>query len=212
MSQLTRLTVTDLLDSFASSTPTPGGGSASALAGAIGASLLMMVAALPKTRTGTDEERAALDGVQRQLRHGRDRLAELVDRDSDAYDAVMRAYRLPKGSDPDKAARTAAIQAALHGATEVPIDVMRACHAVAREGVAVARCGNRSAASDTGVAFELLHAALKGAAANARINMGSLHDTGFASGAEAEVQHLLRTMDEAVDDARRELGVQRAVS
>jgi formiminotetrahydrofolate cyclodeaminase len=206
MSKLTELTVTDLLDSFASSTPTPGGGSASALAGAVGASLLMMVAALPRTRSGTDEERAALDGVQRQLRHSRDHLAGLVDRDSDAYDAVMRAYRLPKASDADKATRTAAIQAALHGATEVPIDVMRACHAAAREGVAVARCGNTSAASDTGVAFELLQAALTGAAANARINIGSLRDTGFSSGAEAEVRHLTRTMDEAVREARRELG------
>ena len=139
MAKLTELTVTDLLESFASPAPTPGGGSAAALAGALGASLLMMVAALPRTRSGTDADRAALDDVLRELRHSRDHLADLVDQDSDAYEAVMRAYRLPKASEQDKEARTAAIQAALHGATEVPIDVMRACHAAVREGITVAR-------------------------------------------------------------------------
>ena len=205
MSTLTGLTVTDLLDSFASPTPTPGGGSASALAGAVGASLLMMVAALPRTRAGTGEERAALDGVLRTLQHSRDHLATLIDQDSAAYDAVMRAYRLPKGSEQEKQARTAAIQAALHGATEVPIDVMRACHAAAREGVTVARSGSPSAASDVGVAFEMLQAGLNGAAANARINLGSLHDTGFSAGAEDELQRLTRAMNAAVAEARQAL-------
>jgi methenyltetrahydrofolate cyclohydrolase len=205
MSTLTELTVTDLLNSFASPTPTPGGGSASALAGAVGASLLMMVAALPRTRTGTDEDRTALDGVLRALRHGRDHLAALIDRDSAAYDAVMRAYRLPKGSEQEKLGRTAAIQAALHYATEVPIDVIRACHAVVREGITVARSGSPSAASDVDVAFELLQAALNGAAANARTNLVSLHDTGFSTGAEDELQRLTRAMDAAIAEARQAL-------
>jgi formiminotetrahydrofolate cyclodeaminase len=206
MARLTELTAIELLDTFASPTPTPGGGSAAALAGAVGASLLMMVAALPKTRTGTEADRTALDGVLRQLRHSRDHLTALVDQDSDAYDAVMRAYRLPKGNEQEKQGRTAAIRAALHGATEVPLDVMRACHAAVREGITVARCGNPSAASDAGVAFELLHAALTGAGANARINFASLHDAGFAAGAEAEVQRLTRAMDAALADARQALG------
>ena len=206
MSKLTDLTVTALLESFASPAPTPGGGSAAALTGALGASLLMMVAALPRTRGGTDTDRAALDDVLRELRHSRDHLAGLVDQDSDAYDAVMRGYRLPKASEQDREARTAAIQAALHSATEVPIDVMRACHAAVREGITVARSGNPSAASDTAVAFELLHAALKGAASNAAINLETLQDTGFSAGAEAEVQRLARAMDLALAEARQALG------
>jgi methenyltetrahydrofolate cyclohydrolase len=206
MSKLTDLTVTALLESFASPAPTPGGGSAAALTGALGASLLMMVAALPRTRGGTETDRAALDDVLRELRHSRDHLAGLVDQDSDAYDAVMRGYRLPKASEQDREARTAAIQAALHGATEVPIDVMRACHAAVREGITVARSGNPSAASDTAVAFELLHAALKGAASNAAINLETLQDTGFSAGAEAEVQRLARAMDLALAEARQALG------
>jgi methenyltetrahydrofolate cyclohydrolase len=205
MPRLTELPVTELLESFAAPTATPGGGSASALAGALGASLLVMVATMPKTRGGTDADRAALDSVLWPLRHSRDHLAELVDRDRDAYDVVMHAYRLPKITDQEKDARKAAIQAALHGATEVPLNVMRACHAAAREGLAVARSGNPSASSDVRVAYELLGAALAGAAANARINLESLHDTGFTTAAEAEVQRLSRAMAATVQEAREAL-------
>jgi len=205
MPKLTELPVNELLESFGAPTATPGGGSASALAGAVGVSLLVMVASMPKTRTGTDADRAALDGVLRPLRHNRDRLAELVDRDSEAYDLVMHAYRLPKASDEAKKARTDAIQAALRGATEVPRDVMRACHAASREGLAVARAGNPSASSDVRVSYELLGAALAGAAANARTNLSGVHDTGFTTGAEAEVQRLLTAMETTVREARQAL-------
>jgi methenyltetrahydrofolate cyclohydrolase len=205
MPKLTELPVNELLESFGAPTATPGGGSASALAGAVGVSLLVMVASMPKTRNGTDADRAALDGVLRPLRHNRDRLAELVDRDSEAYDLVMHAYRLPKSSDEEKNARSDAIQAALRGATEVPLDVMRACHAASREGLAVARAGNPSAASDVRVSYELLSAALAGAAANARTNLSSVHDTGFTTGAEAEVQRLVTAMETTAREARQAL-------
>jgi methenyltetrahydrofolate cyclohydrolase len=205
MPKLTELPVNELLESFGAPTATPGGGSASALAGAVGVSLLVMVASMPKTRNGTDADRAALDGVLRPLRHNRDRLAELVDRDSEAYDLVMHAYRLPKSSDEEKHARSNAIQAALRGATEVPLDVMRACHAASREGLAVARAGNPSAASDVRVSYELLSAALAGAAANARTNLSSVHDTGFTTGAEAEVQRLVTAMETTAREARQAL-------
>ena len=205
MAKLTELPVNELLESFSAPTATPGGGSAAALAGAVGAALLVMVAAMPKTRTGADDDRAALDGVLRPLRHTREHLADLVDRDSEAYDLVTHAYRLPKGTDEEKETRTDAIQAALRGATEVPLDVMRACYAAAREGLAVARAGNPSAASDVRVSYELLGAALAGAAANARINLASVHDIGFTTGAEAEVLRLLHAMDAAGQEARQAL-------
>jgi len=203
MPNLADLSLKELLDSFAAPTPTPGGGSAAALAGALGASLLIMVAAMPKTRTGVESERTALDGVLRQLGHGRDHLAQAIERDSASYDAVIRAYRLPKNTEDEKRARTAAIQAALHGATEVPLDVMRACHAAAREGLTVARFGNLSAASDVKVAFELLQAAAAAAAANARVNLASVHDSGFAAGAEAEARRLSAAMQAVASEAHQ---------
>ena len=206
MTELAVLPLTDLLREFSSPTPTPGGGSAAALAGAIGASLAAMVAGLTKTRTGSPGERASLDAVLEPLLNGRDHLASLVDRDRESYDALMAAYRMPKGTDEEKRARAAAIAGALRGATEVPLDVMRACHAVARETRVVAAAGNSSAASDVGVALDLLEAALRGAARNVRVNLQGVKDPGYAAGVEAETARLEGTMAETVNDARKALG------
>jgi glutamate formiminotransferase/formiminotetrahydrofolate cyclodeaminase len=206
MSDLVSQSVVDLLRSFSSPTPTPGGGSASALVGSLGAALLSMVAGMPKTRTGAPAERQALDAVLEPLLNGRDHLASLVDRDSESYEAVVAAYRLPKGTDAEKEARSSAIAGALRGATEVPLDVMRACHAAAREGLAVAAGGNRSASSDVGVGFDLLEAALRGAARNGRINLQGLKDAGYVSGVEDEAGRLEASMQAAVADARHALG------
>ena len=96
---LTTRSVTDLLDAFSTPDPTPGGGSAAALAGALGASLLAMVAGLPKTRTNSPEERSTLDTTRRRLLALRTQLAELVDRDAAAYDLVVTAYKQPKTTD-----------------------------------------------------------------------------------------------------------------
>ena len=206
MTELAKLPFTDLLREFSSPTPTPGGGSAAAMAGAVGAALAAMVAGMKKTRTGSASDRAALDGVLESLLNGRDHLASLVDRDRESYDAVVAAYRMPKNTDDEKSARLSAIAGALHGATEVPLDVMRACHAVAREARAVAAAGNPSASSDVGVALDLLEAALRGAARNVRTNLEGLKDPGYVEGVEGEVRRLEGAMTDAVAAAREALG------
>ena len=205
MSKLIERPLRDVLESFAAPRPTPGGGAGAALAGAVGASLFVMVAGMPRTRTGSEADRQALDQVLRELRPSRDHLADLVDRDTEAYDAVVAAHRLPKGTPDEQAARAAAVQAALRGATEVPLDVMRACQAVVHEGTTVARHGNPAAASDVGVALELLVAALRGAAANVRANLDSVRDVGFASGARDEAERLERAMELSIAEARQAL-------
>src|SRR5882724_13300988 len=88
----------ELLTAFSSANPTPGGGSASALASAVGASLLMMVAGLPRSRTGSDEDRAALVTAASALADIRDGLTGAIDADTVAYDRVVAAYKLPKAS------------------------------------------------------------------------------------------------------------------
>jgi formiminotetrahydrofolate cyclodeaminase len=105
--------VRDLLDAFSSTDPTPGGGSAAALASAVGASLLMMVAGLPKTRGGTDGDRAALASAAAALAGIRRQLTAAIDADTDAYNQVVGAYKLPKGSAEEQTARKSAIQSAL---------------------------------------------------------------------------------------------------
>jgi len=184
--------VTDLLDAFASSQPVPGGGSAAALAGALGASLLIMVAGMSKTRTGAASERASLDDAAVHLRPLRATLAALVDRDSEAYAAVVAAYKLPKGTDAEQSSRRGAIEEAMRGATETPLDTMRACQQALAEAVIVAGGGARSASSDAGVAVELLGAALRGAALNVDTNIGSLTDRAMAERMRQQRQDLER--------------------
>jgi len=178
---LTSRSVTSLLDAFASSDPTPGGGSAAALAGAMGASLLAMVAGMPKTKTGAPESRAALDAARGRLMSARATLIDLVDRDSAAYDLVVSAYRRPKGTDAEKAERKDAIQQAMRVATEVPLETATTCAAALADAAVVAEHGNPNAASDVGTAMALLKAGIRGAELNVEINVGSLSDAGLVS-------------------------------
>lgn len=194
------LTLVDLLDAIAAADAVPGGGSASALSGAIGASLLLMVAGMPKTRTGAPEEAADLSEASARLRTLRDELVELIDRDSDAYLGVMEAFKLPKATDAEKQARRAAIQAGTREATEVPLETMRACQQAMRGARVVATCGNPNAESDVGVAIELLMAGLRGARLNVDVNLATLADAAYAQRVREECAVL--EQDAAADAAR----------
>src|SRR5688572_4553579 len=105
MPRFADLTVASFLDAVASSDPTPGGGTAAAIAGGMGTSLLMMVAGLTKSRTNADAEHTALRDARAALTACRERLVTLADTDTDAFNQVMAAYRLPKSSDDEKSAR-----------------------------------------------------------------------------------------------------------
>jgi len=199
------MTVRQFLDALASPAPTPGGGTASAVAGAMGTSLLVMVTGLAKSNTNTDEEKAALAGARQALQPTVAALTALADADAAAFDLVMTAYRLPKASDEEKAARSTAIQKALQGATTVPLQTLRACAAAMAHAEAVAACGNRSAVSDVGVAIGLLEAAAAGAEANVRINLGSVRDAQFTSAAAEETAALMTAIAGQAGAARTRL-------
>jgi formiminotetrahydrofolate cyclodeaminase len=180
----------DLLDAFASNTPVPGGGSAAALAGALGVSLLIMAAGLPKSRTGAPEEAADLAEAAARLRPLRDRLVALIDADTNAYRSVMEAMRLPKTSPEDQAHRTDAMQSALKGATDVPLDVLRACQQSLAGAVVVARNGYRAAASDIATAIELLDATVRGTAVSIDGNLSRIKDGAYTARVKAEREQL----------------------
>lgn len=179
--------VSEILEAFASADPTPGGGSAAALAGALGASLLLMVARMTKTNTSAEADRPALDGAVATLAPLAAELRQLIDRDTAAYNDVVAAYRLPKATDDEKAGRTAAIQAGMRGAIETPLAVMRACRAALQQGETVQRHGNPNAASDVTVAIALLKAGVEGARANVEINLGSVSDAGYIAQVKQEI-------------------------
>jgi formiminotetrahydrofolate cyclodeaminase len=192
--KLVNRSVSDLLAAFRSSAPTPGGGSAAALAGALGASLLAMVAALPKSRAATEEDAQRLEAAGDRCAALASELETLVDTDSEAYDLVMSAFKKPKATEEEKAARSAAIQAAFREAIAAPLAVMRACAAAAEQGVVVAALGNPSASSDARVGLELLGAGLRGARLNVEINLGSVKDADYASRVRADVTEFERAI------------------
>jgi methenyltetrahydrofolate cyclohydrolase len=188
------LTVAQLLDALASPDPTPGGGTAAAIAGAMGTSLLAMVSGLAKSKNNLDDEKAALAAAKSALQPVASRLMELADADTRAFNDVMAAYRLPKSTDEERAARTGAIQTALRGATEIPLDTLRACAEALSHAQPIGDYGNPSASSDVGVAIGLLKAAAEGAAANVRINLTGMKDEAFKGATDAETMRLLASV------------------
>lgn len=164
------------LSALASDSPTPGGGSAAALAGATGAALVVMVCNLTCGR----EKYAAVDAELRDVRTAAERLRAdlhaMIRRDADSYAGYMAAMKLPKATDEEKAARRTAMNAAAVAAAEVPLETMARSLDVLRLAVVVAQKGNRNAASDGCVAALLARAALRAAWMNVRINLPSIAD------------------------------------
>jgi formiminotetrahydrofolate cyclodeaminase len=204
MSLVTR-SVSELLAAFRSASPTPGGGSAAALAAATGASLLAMVAGLPKSRAATEEDAQRLTAARDRCTALAHELETLIDTDSAAYGLVMAAYKRPKATDEDKAARTAAIQAAFREAIAAPLAVMRASAAAAEQGVVIAALGNPSAASDLEVGLELLNAALRGAKLNVETNLGTVKDQEYVEQVRNEVTEFARAIGHESASARARL-------
>ncbi len=176
------MTVTGFADELSSDSPAPGGGSAASLAGAMGAGLTAMVAALTHSKKGFESSKPEMDALARAGQSDKDAFLTDIDRDTDAFNAVMAAIRLPKKSDAEKTARDAAMEAANRGATEIPLGVLeRAAAALERAG-AVAEKGNPNSVSDAGVGSLLLLACAEGAYDNVRINLKGRPDSGWKKG------------------------------
>jgi methenyltetrahydrofolate cyclohydrolase len=164
-------TANELLDRLASSDPTPGGGSAAALAGATAAALVAMVAGMTRTRSGSEDDRRVLAEALAHATEEGTRLRALIDEDARAYDAVIAARRLPKETDAEKDRRRQAVSAALVQAAEVPMRTAEACLRVLRSAEIAAVHGNLNARSDAVTAAALAWAGLAGALENVRVNL-----------------------------------------
>lgn len=176
---LTQKPVHTFLDELASSAPAPGGGSAAALGAAIGAALVSMVANLT---VGKKKYVDVQEDIQRILERSetlRRRCVELLEQDVTAYTKVSEAYRMPRETDEQKEARSAAIQEALKGATSVPMALAEACVQILKLCPETAEKGNLRAVSDVGVGALMAEAALRAAALNVWINLGSIKDQDF---------------------------------
>jgi methenyltetrahydrofolate cyclohydrolase len=185
------------LDELASGAPTPGGGSAAAIMGAMGAALISMVCNVTIGKKGHEAVESEMISVRDESEKLRLRLTALVAEDVAAFDALMAAYRLPKSSEEDKSRRAAAIQSSLLGATETPLACARACAEVVALSRRAGEKGYAGVISDAGVGVLAANTALRGAALNVYINAPSLKDRDYADAATAELEQLL-------DDCARE--------
>jgi methenyltetrahydrofolate cyclohydrolase len=178
---LATLSVQEFLERLASGDPTPGGGSASALAGALGASLVSMVCNLTIGRERYAEFEADARAIQAEAAALKDQLEQGIDEDTAAYGAVIEAYRLPRGTDAERSARSVAIQEKTINAALVPLGLVEtSAQVIALADRALGKT-NPNAASDLAVAALLGLAAIDGAAANVEINLASIKDEGQKS-------------------------------
>jgi formiminotetrahydrofolate cyclodeaminase len=187
------------LDDLASERPTPGGGGAAAVSGAIGAALVSMVANLTIGKKNYEAVWQDLEAVNAKAEALRVELIRAIDEDVVAFNAVMGAYGLPRATDDEKAKRAAAIQAALKDATLAPLRAVKACFEVIRLSAASAEKGNLNVISDAGVAVLSANAGLRSAALNVFINAKAIKDRDFAEKQIAEVNALLAQAAETTE-------------
>jgi formiminotetrahydrofolate cyclodeaminase len=179
MQGILQLPTTHLLAAFASAEPAPGGGSASALAGALASALIQMVGRLSEGKKGYETIQAEVRAIQEQAEALMGHLQRAVSEDAEAFDAVMAAMGLPKESESQKFTRHEAIQTALKQATLTPLKVTESCLSAGRLGLSILAIGNKNASTDAGVAVLLALAGAEGALFNAAINLGSIKDTAW---------------------------------
>jgi len=200
-SKITDSSIEAFLDGLASQSATPGGGSAAAIMGAKGAALVSMVCNLTigkqKYREVEDEMKVVL-AKSEALRAA---LTGMVQDDVHAFDQVMAAYGMAKETDAEKTARSAAIQAALKEATEVPLKCCRAAREVVDLGAVAAQKGNLNVISDAGVAVLAAYAALRSAALNVYTNVKMITDKAFADAKLKELETLLSGAEGVTEEA-----------
>lgn len=190
---------------LAGGSATPGGGSAAALAGALGASLCAMTARLTVGREKFKDVWEEMEGVQKEADGLAARLLDLVDEDARAYETVMAAFQMPKEGEARKAARAEAIQEAMKGAARVPFETLQLVTRVADLAAAALKKGNPNCLSDAGVAGQLLRAAAEGAGYNVRINLAFVKDRSLAARLEKETETLLEKVRSAADKLEKKV-------
>jgi formiminotetrahydrofolate cyclodeaminase len=183
--------VTNFLDELASNAPAPGGGSVAALSGALGAALVSMVCNLTLGKKGYEEVQDGIGDLLARSEALRGRLTALLEKDVEAYTGYSLAAKMPRDTEEQKAERATAMQAALKTATDVPLSIAEAAVEVMDLCMPAALKGNKWAVSDAGVAVLVAEAALRSAALNVLINLGSIKDGEFVAAKRAHLDSLL---------------------
>jgi glutamate formiminotransferase/formiminotetrahydrofolate cyclodeaminase len=192
----------EFAEALASEQPVPGGGAAAAVSAALAASLSAMVVRLSLGRPKYADHTALHEEVLAASDAARNRFLELADDDATAYAAYRAARSLPHETEDQERVRTQATRDAARGATVVPLEVVKACHAQVELVDRAAGRTNLYVASDLEVAALLLDSAARSAAVNVRANLGSIGDEGYSSAVTAELDQRLQQIQSTADRAR----------
>jgi formiminotetrahydrofolate cyclodeaminase len=192
MTKLVKQNIKMFLDEVASSSPAPGGGSVAALAGALGAALTSMVCNLTKAKQGYESVQNEIAEVLEKSEELRKDLTDLIDKDTDAFNEVMKAIKMPKETEDQKEQRRNAMQIAFKQAAEVPLETARKCVQILDIAQVAAEKGNKSSISDTAVSALMAQTGVQAAMLNVRINLSSIKDTDYTQQVTTELHELLQ--------------------
>ena len=201
MSKLTDLTSKDFLTALASSAPAPGGGGGAAMAGALAAALASMVCNLTIGKEKFAAQECEVKALLQEAEQVRQTLLNLVEDDAAVFNSFMACYKLPKTTDAEKAARTAAIRKAAKQAAEVPLAIAKASYKVLQLADRLVIIGNPGVITDGACSALLARAALRCAEYNVRINLGLTKDEAYNDQVAAELNKLLKIAEELEEQA-----------
>ncbi len=193
--KLIDLSVRDFVYEVDSASPAPGGGSVSSVAASLGSGLLRMIGHLtiPKKKFNKLDEdvQKAFINTHERLKTLENKLLDLVDRDTDAFNDIMHAFKMPKETDAEKKKRAKAIEQATLKAIEVPEGIAEAAFEALKHCDFIRQYGNKNALSDVGVGALMLYAGLEGACLNIKINLSGLSDKDLVKAYEDKVTVML---------------------
>jgi formiminotetrahydrofolate cyclodeaminase len=192
MTKLVKQNIKMFLDEVASSSPAPGGGSVAALSGALGAALSSMVCNLTRGKQGYEKVQDEIHGILEKSEELRKDLTDLIDKDTDAFNEVMKALKMPKETEDQKEQRRNAMQTAYKQAAEVPLETARKCVEILDVAHIVAVKGNKSSISDAAVSALMAQTGVQAAMLNVRINLRSIKDTEYVAQVSTELHELLQ--------------------
>ena len=181
----------EFVEELSTNSPVPGGGSVSALAGALGAALSSMVAALSHEKKELLDLKPEMDEIGIEAQNLKDRLSFLVDEDTNAFNKVMDANRLSATNDEEQSAKNQAIEIANKYAIEIPMETAKKCFSVIELADTLVEKGNPNSVSDAGVAAEVALAGVSGACMNVLINLTSVEDESYCDDMKNKVEDIM---------------------
>jgi len=200
MKKLVDLKVKSFLDEVASESPAPGGGSVAALAGALGAALSAMVCNLTLNKEKFVSVHDEIEEVLERCEHTRERLTDIIDKDTEAFNKVMDAIKLPKGTEEEQKKRKKELQKALKGAALVPLETARLCAEVIELSKVVAQKGNQNSITDAASSAIIAEAGFRAAILNVKINLASIKDKKFVEEISYEIEMIEKNMEDGIKE------------